>query len=483
MRRVRPEWFVAAALLVLLVLTSSRYGWHRDELYFVVAGRHPAWGYPDQPLLTPLLSAGLFRLGGGSLVVLRLASALAAAATVVLVGVIVGLLGGSDRARLLASSMWAVGVAALLTGHLVSTATFEVLFTAGVTACLLKALVGGRPGWMLAAGAVLGAGLLNKLLIGVVAVLICAALLMLGPRRPLLTWQALAGGMLAVLGALPYLAWQVVHGWPQSAVAESIAGEDNRIAVIPIQLVLVSIFLAPFLGAGLVRLLRRDAGPARAFGYAYLALLALVLVTGGKGYYSAGLLPVIVAAAGISTDNWLARGRRWLRTALVSAALGVSLVLNAINGLPITPVADLEQSGINELNPEAGEQVGWPEFRDAVRAAVRTLPPDQQGRAVVFASNYGEASAVRLGRGLPPAYSGHNGYAFWPPPASAAGPVILTGFAPGDPTSRHFTGCQVAGRVDNGYGLNNDEQGAILQVCTGPAGTWAAVWPALIHYD
>ncbi|MEV6493326.1 hypothetical protein AB0M20_32595, partial [Actinoplanes sp. NPDC051633] len=76
MRRIRPEWYVAAALVVLLVLTSPRYGWHRDELYFVIAGRHPAWGYADQPLLAPLLAAGLDRLGGGSLVVLRLASAL-----------------------------------------------------------------------------------------------------------------------------------------------------------------------------------------------------------------------------------------------------------------------------------------------------------------------------------------------------------------------------------------------------------------------
>ncbi|MEV6635923.1 glycosyltransferase family 39 protein [Actinoplanes sp. NPDC051470] len=483
MRRVRPEWYAAVALLVLLVLTSSRYGWHRDELYFVVAGRHPAWGYPDQPVLTPLLSAGLYRLGGGSLVVLRTAAALASAVTVVLTGVIAGLLGGSERARLLASVMWAVGVAALVTGHLVSTATFDVMFTAGVIACLLKALTSGRPGWLIAAGAVLGAGLLNKLMVGFVAALICAAVLVLGPRRPLLRWPALAGGLLAVLGALPYLIWQTAHGWPQSAVAASIAGEDNRIAVIPIQLVLVSIFLAPFLGAGLVRLLRRGAGPGRAFGYAYTALIVLLLLAGGKGYYAAGLMPVIVASAGIATDGWLARGRRRLRTALVGVAVAVSLVLNAINGLAVTPAADLQASGINELNQEAGEQVGWPEFRQAVRAAARTLPPDQRARAVVFASNYAEAAAVELGRGLPPAYSGHNGYAFWPPPASATGPVILLGFTPGDRASRLFPGCRTAGRVDNGYGLDNDEQGAFLQVCDGPAGGWPAVWPSLIHYD
>ncbi|GIM93650.1 ArnT family glycosyltransferase [Paractinoplanes toevensis] len=483
MRRIRPEWSVAAALLVLLLATSSQYGWHRDELYFVAAGRHPAWGYPDQPSLAPLLSAGLYRVGGGSLVVVRLASALATATTVVLVGAIAGLLGGTGRARLLAASMWAVGAAALITGHLVSTATFDVMFTVAVTACIMKALTEGRPNWMLSAGVLLGFGLFNKMVIGVVIALVCTALLVLGPRRPLLTWQALAGALFAVLGALPYLLWQSAHGWPQAKVAASIAGDENWIGVIPTQLVLVSIFLVPFLGAGLVRLLRSDAGPARAFGYAYLALLVLILATGGKGYYAAGLLPVVVASTGIVTDMWLTHGRRRLRTALVGTAMGVSLVLNAINGLAITPAAQLQHSGINTLNHEAGEQVGWPEFQETVRTAVRNLPPDQQGQAVVFASNYAEAAAVQLGHDLPSAYSGHNAYASWPPPSSATGPVILTGFTPGDTVSRHFTGCQVAGRVDNGYGLDNDEQGAILQRCSGPIGDWTAIWPSLIHYD
>jgi hypothetical protein len=40
----------------------------------------------------------------------------------------------------------AAGAVALITSHLVSTATFDVMLTAGAAACLLKALTSERPG-------------------------------------------------------------------------------------------------------------------------------------------------------------------------------------------------------------------------------------------------------------------------------------------------------------------------------------------------
>src|SRR5436189_5645017 len=94
-RRVRTSIIAGLALVALIVhlLTIHRYGYFRDELYYIACARHLDFGYVD---LAPL-SAFLLRIElifFGSSFALRIFPALASAVTVALAGMLARELGG-----------------------------------------------------------------------------------------------------------------------------------------------------------------------------------------------------------------------------------------------------------------------------------------------------------------------------------------------------------------------------------------------------
>jgi Dolichyl-phosphate-mannose-protein mannosyltransferase len=81
----QPVAVIGAVIVARLVVTIDRYGYHRDELYFRVLAGHPAWGYVDQPPLTPMLAKLSIAVFGDHLWSIRIPSILCALAIVVLV--------------------------------------------------------------------------------------------------------------------------------------------------------------------------------------------------------------------------------------------------------------------------------------------------------------------------------------------------------------------------------------------------------------
>jgi 4-amino-4-deoxy-L-arabinose transferase-like glycosyltransferase len=472
---------VLAGLLGGLLLTlAGRYGYHRDELYFLRAGREAAFGYVDQPPLTPLLAAAMDSLAPGSLLALRLPSALAAAGVVVLTGLLAREFGGGRTAQLLAAASIAVSAVLLLVGHLLSTTTLDLLVWTALSWLLVRALRDGGGCW-LAVGVVAGIGLQNKLQPAFLVAGVVVGVLAAGPRGALRSPWPWAGGLLALAVWAPNLAWQALNGWPQLRVAEAIAAGSSGTSepwyhFLPFQLVLVSPLLVPVWIVGWWRL-ARDPGLRRwrAFAVAHAVLAVLFLVTGGKPYYLAGLYPVLLAAGAGPVVEWARAGRR--RTIAVGAAIVVSLGLNSVLMLPIVPVARLGGTPIVDVNYDAGETVGWPRLAARVEDVRAGLPSGE--RIAVLTANYGQAGAVdRFAPALGPAYSPHNAYWSWGPPPEDAGTVLVVGYRE-ERLTRWFGRVEEAARVDNGVDLDNEEQGATIWVATDRLAPWSEIWPEL----
>ena len=70
-RRDPLVWLAVLVLALIYLFTASRYDIFRNELYFIVCGRHPAFGYADLPPLAPLAAAAT-QLFGINVFLLRL---------------------------------------------------------------------------------------------------------------------------------------------------------------------------------------------------------------------------------------------------------------------------------------------------------------------------------------------------------------------------------------------------------------------------
>jgi hypothetical protein len=467
---------LAAGVAALLLAVAGRYGYHRDELYFLRAGHELAFGYVDQPPLTPALAAAMDALFPGSLVGLRLPSALAAAAVVVLTGLLAREFGGARSAQLLAAACMAVSAILLAVGHLLSTTTFDLLGWTALSWLLVRAVRDGGPVW-LAAGAVAGVALENKLSPAFLLAALLLGLLATGPRRVFRSPWPWAGGAVALALWAPNLVWQAVNGWPQLDLAEAIAAGSSGTSepwylFVPYQLVLISPVLMPVWMVGWWRLARDPALRTwRAFAVAYAVLAVFFLVTGGKPYYLTGLYPVLLAAGAEPVLAW-ARRRTWL----LAAALAVSLAINSVLMLPLVPVDRLADTPIVDVNYDAGETVGWPRFAATVDRASRDLLDTP---FVVLTQNYGEAGAIdRFAPDLGPAYSGHNSYWTWGPPPEDVTTAVVVGMSESE-LRRWFGTVRRTATINDGVELDNDEQGVQVWVASHRLMPWSQIWPQL----
>jgi 4-amino-4-deoxy-L-arabinose transferase-like glycosyltransferase len=471
----------AVAQAAVLTLGSLGYGYHRDELYYRMLPL--AWGYVDQPPLTPLLARLTTHLSDEQWA-LRLPATLAAAASVVVLALIVRELGGNRPAQALASWGYAFAALPLMLGHLLLTSTIDLPLLLLVVLAVLRGVGGENRAWVWG-GVVVGVTTYNRLLVAVVVGGLVLGLLLLGPRQPLRTRWPWLGALVALVVGLPNLVYQAAHGWPQLAMGRALSehnAADLRPQLPVLLLVMLGVPLVAVWVAGIVWLLRRERRGA--VGFLTIALAVLVLfafVSGAQPHYPIHLLSVAFGAGCVPVAAWLAG--RPVRLTVALGLLGMNAAISLLLALPVLPVTTVGSTPVADLSPLVRDQVGWPRYVGQIATAYRGAA--QPAPTALIASNYGEAGAVaRFGGalGLPHPVSGQNGlYELGgPPPGTST--VMVVGYQL-DSVRELFTACDVVARLDNGVGVDTEEQGAPVAVCRGPRQPWSVLWPRFKHLD
>jgi 4-amino-4-deoxy-L-arabinose transferase-like glycosyltransferase len=471
---------------------SARYGYHRDELYFLAAGHHLAFGYVDQPALTPLLARISTAVFGNSLAGLRVIPALALAGLVVITAVLSRMLGAGRTGQLLAALATATCAEYLGTAHLLTTTVPDFLAWGVMLMLVMKLLASEDRRWWLAIGACAGIGADAKWDIGFLVAALAAGFALTPARALLRSRYLLAGAVLAAALASPDIIWQAVHGWPNLDVFRALQGAawQNRATYWPAQLVYTGLAISPVWIAGLVWSLRSEA--ARRFrpvaiGCAITGVLIFVL--GGKPYYVGAIYLFLFAAGSVPLERRLAarrplRGRIPAAAGLTSAMLA-SAALAAPVAIPVLPASTLRAVPLQKINYDLAETIAWPRLVALVAREYHSLPAAQRRLTTVLAGNYGEAGAIdRYGSqlGLPRVYSGANNFWLWGPPPAADTAAVVVNLDPAF-LHREFTHVRRVATFGNGLGVSDDEQGVRIFVVSGLRSTWQEAWPAFRDYS
>jgi hypothetical protein len=476
---------IAAAVVLLHLLTNTRYGFHRDELQFLSDARHLDWGFVAYPPFTPFVERIGLGLFGLSLVGLRLFSVLAQAAVILVTGLMAKELGGARLAQATAALAVAFSPLPLFEGTEFQYTTFDFLWWVLIAYFIVRLLKSDDPRWWLAIGVTVGLGLQTKYAIAFYIAGILAGLVFTPARRYFASRWFWAGVALALLIFLPNLVWLVRHDFISYHFLQHIhardVGEGRAEGFWKGQfLICTNLVAAPLWIAGLIGFLHKQR--YRMLALMYLVPLALFAVGKGRHYYMAGAYPMLLAMGTAMAGRWLSSlprwGRRTVETVYFAAFALMSVYVCAII-LPLASSGPLKQFAL-ERNGDLREEIGWDEMVRTVAQIRDSLPPEQQAHLGITTGNYGEYGAIEiLGRayGLPEPIGTTNSEWLRGYPTTAPTMLIVLGLTPAQ-ADGIFTGCRLAGHNGNREGVKNEESEdhPDIFVCGPPRKPWPELW-------
>jgi hypothetical protein len=490
--------YVAGATLLLHLLTATRYGIFRDELYYLACSEHLQWGYVDQPPFIALIAWFARHAFGTSLIGLRLLPAVAGAGLVILTGKLVREMGGGRIAQVLAALAVLFAPLYLILDHWLTMNAFEPLFWMGAAYSVVRAINTGNERYWLWLGVLVGLGLENKYSMAFFTLAVLVGVILTPERKFLKSRWVWLGALAAFAIFLPNLVWLVRHNFPFLELMHNIRQTHRDVVRGPIPFVadqglIMGPVAFPLWVGGVVWLFfSREGRRYRVLGWTYLALLVLFIVMKGKNYYLAPAYPMLLAAGAIGFERITSGRWKWAQPAYLLLIVTLGGLLVPLSVPVLSPDAFIRYQKTIGVEPSKAEnqdtgplpqhfadEFGWEDMARKVAAVYNSLPPADRERTMIFANNYGEAGAIDFfgpKYGLPKSVCNHQSYWLWGPRNYDGSIVIVLGSS-GEGDREHFQSVEEVGKVEHPYS-RRDEWFPIL-LCRGLTFNMQEEWPRM----
>ncbi|MGA8535566.1 MAG: glycosyltransferase family 39 protein [Candidatus Tumulicola sp.] len=512
--KLRPvSYAIACAAVVLHLAFNHRFGYYRDELYFIDCARHLAWGYVDQPPLAPLVT-WMAAPVGYALWALRLLPAILSGVTVLLACLIARELRGGGFAQGITGLAVALAPGFLGLGYALSTEFLSPAAWSAVIYLAIRLVKTKDDRLYLALAFVVTLAMYAKYSIAACALALALGLLITSHGKLLASRYLVLGAAAVIVLLLPNALWQLSHGLPmlgvlagdrlnRHALANGVADESANLAInaaffVATQFAYQNPFFSAIWIAGLVVLIRgKEESAYRFIPVAYFLLVALIVVTVGRGYYLEGFYPALFAAGSVATERFFLPRPRWWRPAVLGAvvAAGAAFAPLALPVLPFDAYLRYEIAiGLSRpmppdgkhhlINPLYADQLGWKAMTQTVAHAYWSLPRERRQGTAIFADRYAYAGAIDFygpRYGLPPVISPNNSYYLWGTRGYTGNSVLAVGATDYPLLMRSF------GSVVQVAVYRNDYRWILegplpIYLCTRPRAPLALMWPAFKYY-
>jgi hypothetical protein len=492
---------LAAAKLIFHLLTATRYGIFRDEMYYFACSEHLSFGYVDQPPLIAFVIWIVRHTIGDSLFALRLLPAIAGAALVWLAAQLAREMGGGRFAQCLAAlAIVPVPIYAIM-HHWITMNAFEPLIWMGCIWCVLRAINSREPRYWFWFGVIAGVGFETKYSIAFLLLGVLVGVLATPERRFLKSRHLWLGALAAFPIFMPNFIWLVRNHFPFLELMRNIRMTSRDVARGPLAFIgdqanIMDPVLFPLWIAGLLWLFfGREGRRYRLLGWTYVVLLAVFIALKGKNYYLAPIYPMLFAAGAIAFERATQAHWRWTRIAY-AVVIVITGALLAPLFAPILPPEEYVhyQKALHIEPPKAenqptgalpqyfADEFGWEDMVREVARIYNSLSPEERAKTAIFANSYGQAGAIDYfgpKYGLPKAISGHQSYWLWGP-RNYTGEIVIVLGSDGRGHREHFEKVEVAGRAYNPWSRLDERYYIFL--CRGLKWNFQDIWPKLKHW-
>lgn len=422
--------------VVLHLLPSFHFEYHRDELLYFSLCNHLDFGYATVPPLIGLAAFIAKSIFGYSVFSVRFFPALFSGMLVYLTSEITKELNGRFRAQLISAigisgSMFLVMIYGVFTPY-----CFDIFFWTWIIYLIIKYVKTNEGKYLLILGIAIGISFLNKYSIILFLVAIFTVVPFTKHRHVFLNKYFYWGILLALIIASPNIIWQAMHHFPvinhMKELNDSQLVNVNRLEFIIEQLILLLPATFIILPGVIFFSLNKQYKDYRFLLSIVAVEIALFLILKGKSFYTSGLFPILIVIGALFIEKVVIN--RYIYSTILSLLVIISAFLLPLSLPVFSPDkmidyfddfakitgSDLlrkdEDGNYRKLPQIDADMLGWKEITEITNKAWNKV--DSKQNAFIFCANYGQAGAISImGRkyGLPEPVSFSESYRFWLP--------------------------------------------------------------------